>query len=137
MSTSLEIGQIQVELGRIRQDLESVKAQLEQVARAVERPAPTEHPHIVRKPGPRGGEPLIRDTALTVRAIVQRVRMGELPEQIVAAFPVLTLAQVYDALSYYHEHPDEIEGYIRENEAALWRNQRGGILPRRFETKVR
>jgi hypothetical protein len=27
----------------------------------------------------------------------------------------LTLAQVYDALSYYHEHPQEIEQYIAEN----------------------
>jgi uncharacterized protein (DUF433 family) len=119
----IPLGQLQIELERIRQDLESMKVQLEQVAKAVERPLPTEHPHIVRKPGPRGGEPLIRDTALTVRSIVQRVRTGEAPEQIVRIFPVLTLAQVYDALSYYHEHPAEIDGYIRENEAALWQTK--------------
>ncbi len=123
MGIPLEMGQIQVELRHIRQDMESVKTRLEQVARAVERPSPTEHPHIVRKPGPRGGEPLIRDTALTVRAIIQRVRMGESPEQIVQIFPVLTLAQVYAALSYYHEHPAEIERCIRENEAALWQTR--------------
>jgi len=123
MTASLEMGQIQVELGRIRQDLETMKAQLERVAKAIERPVPTEHPYVVRKPGPRDGEPLIRDTALTVRTIVQRVRKGESPEQIVQIFPVLTLAQVYDALSYYHEHPAEIERYIRENEAALWQTR--------------
>jgi uncharacterized protein (DUF433 family) len=40
--------------------------------------------------------------------------------QIVEIFPVLKLPQVYEAFSYYHEHPAEIEGYIRENETALW-----------------
>jgi hypothetical protein len=29
--------------------------------------------------------------------------------------PRLTLAQVYDALSYYHDHRDEIEQELREN----------------------
>jgi len=121
MDALLEMERIYTELGRIRQDLETVKVQLERMAKAVDRPLPTDHPYVVRKPGPRGGEPLIRDTALSVRTIVQRVQMGESPEQIVETFPVLTLAQVYDALSYYHEHTAEIEQYIRENEAALWR----------------
>ena len=118
---ALLMERIYTELRRIRQDLETVKVQLERMAKAVDRPLPTDHPYVVRKPGPRGGEPLIRDTALSVRTIVQRVQMGESPEQIVETFPVLTLAQVYDALSYYHEHTAEIEQYIRENEAALWR----------------
>jgi len=39
----------------------------------MQRPTPTEQPLIIRKPGARGGEPIIRDTALTVRTIVQRV----------------------------------------------------------------
>ena len=84
---------------------------------------PVEHPHIVRKSGRRGGEPIIRDTALTVRTIVQRVQKGESPEQIVEIFPALTLAQVHAALSYYHERPTEIETYIRKNEAALWQTR--------------
>lgn len=89
----------------------------------MQKPTPTKRPHIVRKPGPRGGEPLIHDTALSVRTIVQRVRAGESPEQIAQIFPMLTLTQVYAALSYYHEHPAEIETYIRENEAALWQTR--------------
>lgn len=32
---------------------------------------------------------------------------------------VLTLAQVYNALSYYCEHEKEIEQYISENREAL------------------
>ena len=89
----------------------------------MQRPTPTEQPLIIRKPGARGGEPIIRDTALTVRTIVQRVQTGESPEQIAEIFPALTLAQVHAALSYYHERPTEIETYIRENEAALWQTR--------------
>jgi uncharacterized protein (DUF433 family) len=128
MDALLEMERIYTELGQIRQDLETVKVQLERMAKAVDRPLPTDHPYVVRKPGPHGGEPLVRDTALSVRTIVQRVQMGESPEQIVEIFPVLTLAQVYDALSYYHEHTAEIEQYIRENEAALWRVKPSGSL---------
>jgi hypothetical protein len=33
---------------------------------------------------------------------------GMTAEEIVADFPDLTLAQVFDALSYAHDHPDEM-----------------------------
>jgi hypothetical protein len=33
----------------------------------------------------------------------------------------LTLAQVHAALAYYYDHQDEIEGYIKEDEA--WRGE--------------
>ena len=75
----------------------------------------TEHPHIVRVEGIRGGEPIIKGTGISVRTIVERTRLNDNPEQIVDDYPYLTLAQVYDALSYYHEHPQEIEQYIAEN----------------------
>jgi len=39
----------------------------------------------------------------------------------VEAYPVLTLAQVHDALGYYYDHPGEIERYIQENREALWK----------------
>jgi len=42
-----------------------------------------------------------------------------LAEQIVADYPPLTLTQVYDALSCYHEHKAEIESEIAANEEAL------------------
>ncbi len=48
-------------------------------------------------------------------------QIGDTPEQIVEAYPTLTLAQVHDVLGYYHDHPGEIEGYIRENREAQWR----------------
>ncbi len=38
------------------------------------------------------------------------------PETIVSYLPHLTLAQVFDALSYYQDHPQEIDAYIERNQ---------------------
>jgi uncharacterized protein (DUF433 family) len=72
------------------------------------------------------GEPTIQGSSITVRTIVERTRLGDTPEQIVEAYPVLTLAQIHAALGYYYDHPGEIEGYIQENREALWRSQAAG-----------
>ncbi|HOT90971.1 MAG TPA: DUF433 domain-containing protein [Anaerolineae bacterium] len=77
------------------------------------------HPYIVRDSQMHQGEPTIRGSAVTMRAVIERTRLGDTPAQIIGAFPVLTLAQVHDALGYYYDHPDEIEGYIRENRETL------------------
>jgi uncharacterized protein (DUF433 family)/uncharacterized protein YuzE len=78
-----------------------------------------EHPRIVRIEGVRGGEPLVKGTGISVRTIVERTKLGDTPAQIADDYPTLTIAQVYDALSYYHEHTQEIEEYIRQNKEAL------------------
>jgi len=55
-----------------------------------------------------------------VSVIVGHIRLGESPESIVrSVLPHLTLAQVYDALSYYYDHQDEIEAELAENTAAV------------------
>ena len=42
--------------------------------------------------------------------------LGETPESIVEkVLPHLTLAQVYDALSYYHDHKAEIDLELAES----------------------
>ena len=61
------------------------------------------------------GEPIIKDTRTPVRAIVEMWRMGITPEEIPTRLPHLTLAQVFDALSYYSDHQDEINRYIERN----------------------
>ena len=40
--------------------------------------------------------------------------MGLAPDEIVARHPGLTLADVYAALTYYHDHRDEISAHLRE-----------------------
>ncbi|MGA9350183.1 MAG: DUF433 domain-containing protein [Anaerolineae bacterium] len=82
----------------------------------------TEHPHIVRIEGVHSGRPTIRGTGVSVQTIVEQMQLGRTLQQIVEDFDgVLTLAQVYDALSYYYEHEKEIEQYIAENREALWK----------------
>jgi uncharacterized protein (DUF433 family) len=57
-----------------------------------------------------GPQAMIRDTRIPVSIIIGYLRLGETPESLVEnILPHLTLAQVYDALSYYHDHQDEIE----------------------------
>ncbi len=80
----------------------------------------TDHPHIIRIEGVRGGDPITREASVSVRAIVEiTYRLKQTPQEIVESYaPDMTLAQVYDALSYYHDHKEEIDEIIAENDAA-------------------
>jgi len=42
-------------------------------------------------------------------------RLGISPENIPLHLPHITLAQVFDALSYYSDYQTEINGYIHHN----------------------
>jgi uncharacterized protein (DUF433 family) len=75
----------------------------------------TEHLYIVTDSRILSGEPIIRGTRTPVRAIAEMWRMGTQPEEIVQHLPHLTLAQVFDALSYYSDHQEEINAYIEKN----------------------
>lgn len=75
----------------------------------------TEHCYIAVDEKILGGEPIIKNTRTSVRAIVEVWRLGTLPEEIPSHLPHLTLAQVFDALSYYSDHQEEINAYIERN----------------------
>jgi uncharacterized protein (DUF433 family) len=63
-----------------------------------------------------GSQAMIKSTRVPVSIIIGYLRMGETPKSLVDnILPHLTLAQVYDALSYYHDHQDEIEQEMIEN----------------------
>ncbi len=76
------------------------------------------HRYIVSVPDILGGEPTIEGTRVSVRAVAEKWRLGMTPEQISIAIPHLTLAQVFDALSYFSDNQVEIMGYIETNKAA-------------------
>jgi uncharacterized protein (DUF433 family) len=61
------------------------------------------------------GEPIIKGTRTPVRSIVETWRRGVAPEEIPEGLPHLTLAQVFEALSYYSDNQEEINGYIEKN----------------------
>jgi uncharacterized protein (DUF433 family) len=75
----------------------------------------TEHPYIVRKSGVCGGSPIIDGSRITVRLIAQLVKTGTSAEEILASYPHLSLAQIYDAISYYFDHREEIDQDIEDN----------------------
>ncbi len=77
--------------------------------------AATEHLYIVKDERILSGEPIIKGTRTPVRAIVELWRMGVAPEEITRHLPHLTQAQVFDALSYYSDHQDEINQHIERN----------------------
>ena len=112
---------LQSELQNLRAEVRALKEQVAQYA--INPPLATDHPHIVRIEGVQGGEPLIRGVYVTVRGIVEMTtRLGQTPEQLAKEYsPRLSLAQIYDALSYYYDHQAEIETYIREHQEALKR----------------
>ena len=119
MTVELNTERIYTELSWLRQEVQTLRARVE--ALTPRRPSlRTEHPHIVRSEGVHGGRPIIRGTGVSVQTIVEQTRLGRSPAQIVEDYDgVLTLAQVYDALSYFYEHQAEIEQDIARNAAAL------------------
>ena len=83
-----------------------------------------EHPYIHRAKGVCGGEPVIRGTRFTVRAVAEYVLLqGMAPEEVVREWTHLKLAQVYDALSYYHDHQTEMERLMRANRERVVRKK--------------
>jgi uncharacterized protein (DUF433 family) len=72
--------------------------------------------YVTSNPEILGGEPIIIGTRTSIRAIVGLWRLGIMPEEILNHFPHLTLAQVFDALSFYLDHQTEINDYIERNQ---------------------
>jgi prevent-host-death family protein len=83
------------------------------------------HPRIVRRPDVSDGEPTLQGTRISVRYIVERFSNGSTPSDIVDALPHLSISQVYDALSYYYDHRDEIDQLITESEPNYVLRQNG------------
>ncbi len=74
--------------------------------------------HIEITEGICGGKPRIAGHRIKVQDIViWHERMGMSPDEIIFHYPSITLADVYAALSYYHDHRDEIRQQIAQGEA--------------------
>jgi uncharacterized protein (DUF433 family) len=59
----------------------------------------------------------ISDTRVSLDSVVYAFLNGQSPESILDSFPILTLEQVYGAITYYLAHQEEIDVYLREGEA--------------------
>ena len=75
----------------------------------------TSHCYIITVVEILGGVPIVKGSRTPVRAIVEQWRLGTAPEEIPIHLPHLSLAQVFDALSYFSENQELINGYIQRN----------------------
>ena len=74
--------------------------------------------HIEITPGICGGKPRIAGHRIKVQDIViWHERMGMSPDEIIYHHPTISLADVYAALTYYHDHQQEIRQQIEGGEA--------------------
>ncbi|MCP4626338.1 MAG: DUF433 domain-containing protein [bacterium] len=80
----------------------------------------TDHPHIVKVERVANGEPIIFGTRIMVRTIAEQYRLGTSIEDILWDFPQLTSALVHDALSYYHDHKEEMDTLIEQASYEHW-----------------
>ena len=83
----------------------------------MEAPVSAAYRYITHDPAVCGGRPIIRGTRTPVKSIVGYYKLGMSVEEILEGLPHLTPAQVYEALSYYHDHLAEIEQDIETSRA--------------------
>lgn len=73
--------------------------------------------HIEIDPDKCGGKPCVAGTRIRVWDIhVWHNLRGQSPEEIIAQFPQLSLADVHAALAYYLDNRDEIQRQAKEDE---------------------
>ena len=65
----------------------------------------------------RDGGYWITGARISLDSVVYAFLRGASPESIAQSFPVLTLEQVYGAVTFYLSHRDEIDAYLAQGEA--------------------
>jgi uncharacterized protein (DUF433 family) len=74
------------------------------------------YPHIVKEPGYCGRKAAIDNTRVRVNNVVCLHKQGRTPPETLVEYPDLTLAQIHAALTYYYDHPEEIEAEFAAEE---------------------
>jgi len=74
-----------------------------------------EHPYVESRYSIMGGTPIIKGTRVAVWQIAERIKAGEPPDEIVQAYAPVRDAAIFDAISYYYDHLEEIECEIEEH----------------------
>jgi uncharacterized protein (DUF433 family) len=63
------------------------------------------------------GVALVGGTRVRLETIITAFHLGDSAEQIADDFDAVTLADVYAVISYYLRHRDEVDAYIRQQDA--------------------
>jgi len=61
-----------------------------------------------------GGTIRFTGSRVSLDVVLHRYQQGESPEEIHEGFPTLNLADIYAAISYYLNHREEVEEYLRQ-----------------------
>ena len=80
-----------------------------------------------------GGEPRIDGTRVGVRHVAGRVIEGGYTPAYVADQLDLSLAAVYEALSYWYANPDEMRGVERANATAFEDLRESSLKPKELQ----
>ena len=88
-----------------------------------------QHPYIEHVESRSGLRAVIRGTRVGVDVIVGYWRAGHTPDEIAdEILPHLKPAAVYDALSYYHDHKDEMDRELADHSIEAWQGRLKGRL---------
>ena len=68
-----------------------------------------------------GGGYRVAGTRVSLDSIVYAFLNGQAPESIVDAFPIISLEQVYGAITFYLANRAEIDAYLAQNRAEFER----------------
>ena len=79
----------------------------------------TSYRHIVQRAGVRSGHPIVEGTRIGVHDVVAMTKTGASVDEVVASFPRLTRAQVYECLAYYEDHRSELDPLVTAQTAQL------------------
>jgi uncharacterized protein (DUF433 family) len=92
--------------------------------------------HIVCTPDTCGGKPRIAGSRIQVKHLaIMHERQGMSPGEVISEFPHLTLADVYAALAYYHDHQEVINAEIAADRA--WYQEQREKQPSRLQEKLK
>lgn len=99
------------------------------------------HPHAPSLGKDADGTIRIGSTRVTLDSVVTAFWEGAAPEEIMLRFDVLTLPQIYEALSYYLNHREEADAYLEkqrgEGEKVRRKLEEEGITPRGADVRER
>jgi uncharacterized protein (DUF433 family) len=92
--------------------------------------------HIVSTPDTCGGKPRIAGSRIRVKdVVIWHERQGMAPAEIVSKWPHLTLASIYAALAYYHDHREELNAEITADQA--WYEEQKAKTPSLVQEKLK
>src|ERR1041385_829048 len=60
----------------------------------------------------------VANSRVSLDSVVHHYKLGASAEQIAQKFPSLDLADVYAAITYYLNHEEAVEEYLRQQEAS-------------------